>query len=250
MLKSTIYGEADVLVSLLTRRAGRIRAVAKGAMRSKKRFMNCLDLFGLVWVSLEDKGRDLLRLDSCDLISRPEMGGDAFRLGLACLAVEAADMFCPEQEPAPIIYSLLAQTLELLPGHSRPKDLCLTFLLRLLHESGFGPAMEGCLSCGLPLDKAGRLGLHPLAGGLICENCKPDLPALSQGAIRTVIRCQQAETESLPRLSFPAAELDRIFQLTGLSLTARSERELKSLAYLRKLKSGNLKNGRSSRARL
>ena len=96
ILGSRVYGEADQLVTLYTPSQGKLRALAKNAKRSKKRFMNCLDDYGLVQVELVRKtGRGLDLLDSCRLLARPPVGADPLHLGLAGLACEAVRIYSP-----------------------------------------------------------------------------------------------------------------------------------------------------------
>lgn len=246
VLHSRLHGEVDKLLSLLTRRAGRVRAVAKGGARSKKRFMNCLDPLGRVWISVEDRGRDLVRLDSCRLIARPGLAADPFRFGLAGLAVEVCDVFCPESEPMETVYHALAAVLAGLAGHDRPLDLTLAFCLRLLHESGFGPTVDGCLICGRPADKGQGFSLDPEAGGLICTSCRDDSRPLSRGAVRTIRLCQTMAPSALGRIRFPRAETAVVFNLVGHTLAHVAGREIKSLAFVRET-APRSQTGRTSR---
>ena len=42
------FGESDLLVTFFTPDKGQLKGVAKGARKSRKRFVNCLDVFSLV----------------------------------------------------------------------------------------------------------------------------------------------------------------------------------------------------------
>jgi DNA repair protein RecO len=46
-------GESDLLVTFFTPQRGRLKGVAKGARKSRKRFVNALDLFSLVTMDIQ-----------------------------------------------------------------------------------------------------------------------------------------------------------------------------------------------------
>ena len=52
VLRSFIQGESDLILSFMTRDHGKVRAIAKGAMRSQKRFMGQFLLFQHLELSL------------------------------------------------------------------------------------------------------------------------------------------------------------------------------------------------------
>ncbi len=236
ILGSRVFGEADQLVTLYCRNRGRMRALAKNAKKSKKRFMNCLDDFGLVQAGLVQKsGRDLARLDSCRLIARPGVGGDPFLLGLAGLAVEAVDIYCPEGQRDQDLFVALRTILFGLTRNSRPVGLCLAFLLRLLHQSGFGPNLESCLKCGRGLDDLSWARFDQQTGGLTCRSCASRGPHVSLGGLKTVRLCQQIDPANLGRIRFPQKDEELIFDLTGSYLAHTAGREVRSLSFLEKV---------------
>ena len=69
ILRSFPLGEADRLVSFLSRSEGRMRGVASGARRTKSRFGSTLQLFSYVRIWFyERETRDLVRINQCELI--------------------------------------------------------------------------------------------------------------------------------------------------------------------------------------
>jgi len=74
ILHAIPYGEADQIVTLYTLDFGKVKGIAKGAKRSRKRFGNTLETCSYVSVSFfEKETADLVRLSHCDLI-RPFAG--------------------------------------------------------------------------------------------------------------------------------------------------------------------------------
>src|SRR5438093_12988135 len=98
VLRSQPLGESDRIVTFLTRSAGKVRAVAKGARRSKRRFGSNLEPLSRVRLHyFEREGSDLARIEAADLLESfyrlqedPERGAI-----LACMA-EGADALARE----------------------------------------------------------------------------------------------------------------------------------------------------------
>ena len=66
------FGESDKIVSFLTENHGNFTGIAKGAFRSRKRFVNSLEPFSLVNLSFQDRAHDNLSfLLAADLIQGP-----------------------------------------------------------------------------------------------------------------------------------------------------------------------------------
>ncbi len=73
------YGEADLIIDFFSSQWGRMRGIAKGAKKSKKRFVHCLE--PLNWVRLnffEKQNNSLVRIDQGELIH--PFSGDSKRL--------------------------------------------------------------------------------------------------------------------------------------------------------------------------
>ena len=57
------YGESDKIVTFFTKDFGKVKGIAKGARRSKKRFQNALDLFShLRLIFFDREGMGLVRV--------------------------------------------------------------------------------------------------------------------------------------------------------------------------------------------
>ena len=72
VLRTYPFHEADLLVTLFTRAEGKIRGVAKHAMRSRRRFGGALEPLTYVMAHWQEKEKqELARLDSFDILSSP-----------------------------------------------------------------------------------------------------------------------------------------------------------------------------------
>jgi DNA repair protein RecO (recombination protein O) len=189
VLRTQKLGEADRIVTLLARRAGRVRAVAKGVRRTKSRFGARLEPFTHVDLLLYT-GRSLDVITQADTV-RPygkPFATDYPRYTAGTAMLETAEKFTPvEKEPAMRQFLLLVGGLRALgEGAHDPRLVLDAYLLRSLAVAGFAPALDQCAVCGtrVPLarDDAGaspqastpRHGFWFSigAGGLVCRDCR------------------------------------------------------------------------------
>src|ERR1700728_4279498 len=161
VLRTQKLGEADRIVTLLTRQNGRVRAVAKGVRRTKSRFGARLEPFTHVDVLIHP-GRSLDVITQAEVI-RPygaPLAGDYPRYTAGTAMLETAERFTPmEKEPALRQLLLLIGGLRALGGAEHDSPLVLdAFLLRSLAVAGYAPALEECARCGASAGARARPG--------------------------------------------------------------------------------------------
>ena len=173
VLRTQKLGEADRIVTVLTRRHGKVRAVAKGVRRTKSKFGARLEPFSHVDLQFYT-GRTL------DIVSQAESiraygqsivtDYPAYTAGTAVL--ETADrLTAEEKEPSLRMFLLVIGALRTLAEGEKPPGLVLdAFLLRAMSVAGWEPALGDCARCG-------EVGPHRHfsvpAGGTVCPSCRP-----------------------------------------------------------------------------
>ena len=173
VLRVQKLGEADRIVTLLTRRHGKVRAVAKGVRRTRSRWGARLEPFNHVDVQCYT-GRSLDIVTQAQTVDAFGAGiiGDYPRYTAGCAVLETADRLVAEEgEPALRVYLLLVGAIRALAGRERDASLVLdAFLLRAMTHAGWAPAINDCARCAEP-------GPHPAfnvqAGGAVCPSCRP-----------------------------------------------------------------------------
>jgi DNA repair protein RecO (recombination protein O) len=181
VLRTQKLGEADRIITLLTRQNGRVRAVAKGVRRTKSRFGARLEPFTHVDVMVHP-GRSLDVITQAEVI-RPygaPLAGDYPRYTAGTAMLETAERFTPmEKEPALRQFLLLIGGLRALgetgddEKGEEPRESRLVldaFLLRSLAVAGYAPALEECARCGAR-DTA-LTAFAVAAGGMVCAGCR------------------------------------------------------------------------------
>jgi DNA repair protein RecO (recombination protein O) len=178
VLRTHKLGEADRIVTFLTRDNGKVRAVAKGVRKTKSRFGGRLEPPSHAQLLLY-QGRELDIVSQAETIDhfRP-VRDDLDRLGRAVSMLEAADQLALEREPNARLYEMLVGALRALSDQDAPLVLA-GFFLKVLALEGFRPQVEACVVCG---------GDGPLVswaieeGGLRCAAHRQG-PALSAEAV-------------------------------------------------------------------
>ena len=173
VLRTQRLGEADRIVTLLTRGRGRIRAVAKGVRRTGSRFGARLEPFGHVDLQLHE-GRSLDTVTQAESLHSygAELSGDYPRWTSGTAMLEAAERLTPvEREPAVQQYLLLVGGLRTLVDNTHDASLVLdAFLLRSLAIAGWSPSFWDCARCAAP---GPHRAFSITGGGTLCQACRP-----------------------------------------------------------------------------
>lgn len=171
VLRTHKLGEADRIVTLLTRRHGKIRAVARGVRRTASKFGARLEPFMVADLQLYE-GRTLDVITQAESLGSygAEISRDYAAYTAANAMVETADRVT-EAEGSLQQYLLLVGALRSLSRHEHGTGLTLdSYLLRALSLAGWAPSFQDCARCGQP-------GPHTAVvvqlGGVVCDDCAP-----------------------------------------------------------------------------
>lgn len=173
VLRVQKLGEADRIVSLLTRRNGRVRAVAKGVRRTNSRFGASLEPASHVDVQCY-VGRSLDIVQQAETITPygAQIVADYARHTAGMAVLETAERLTSEErEPSMRLYLLVVGALRTLARDEHVPTMVLdAFLLRSMAVAGWEPALAGCALCGSP---GPHRGFSVPAGGVVCAGCRP-----------------------------------------------------------------------------
>jgi len=149
--------EADRLVILFTRDEGKVRGVAASAARSRRRFGGKLERLSRVNVRyFEKEGRDLVRVDACDLLEESfTLHQDLDSAALLAYVAEVVDTFVHEREADPRYFRLVGSLLSALRGGADRRLLARYFQIWTLRLHGLMPDLEACGGCGAALARSG-----------------------------------------------------------------------------------------------
>jgi DNA repair protein RecO (recombination protein O) len=177
VLRAHKLGEADRIVTFLTHRHGKVRAVARGVRRTSSKFGGRLEPFSHVDVQFV-QGRNLdivAQVETLHSYAAP-LTDDYQRYTAGEVMLETADrLVAEERTPALRQYNLLLGAVRVLGEGTtdgpRPGAVVLdSYLLRALSAAGYAPALGGCARCGA---EGPQEWFSPSGGGMVCLDCRP-----------------------------------------------------------------------------
>lgn len=171
VLRTHKLGEADRIITLLTRENGVVRAVAKGVRKTSSRTGARLEPFSMVDVQLH-RGRNLdvvTQVETMNPYGR-QLAADYPLFTCGTVMVETAERLAGE-DAATQQYLLLVGALHALAHRRHPAQLVLdSYLLRALAIAGWAPSFHDCAVCGAT---GPHRAFHIDSGGAVCEECRP-----------------------------------------------------------------------------
>lgn len=239
VLKTLSYSDSDLIVTFYTRNFGKLTAIARGARKSRKRFVNVLEPFCCSSLLFSRKQRDQLAwLESCQMINEfPEIRKSLDRTLLASYLIDLVDHFSIEEKPGRELFELLRSFLLLIEEGDTSERLLRFFEIRHLKLTGYAPALDCCMICKAPLNPQQRYVFNIAQGGLHCRSCyttpaAPDVLPISVGTIKTLLLGREIETEKMKRILFSGQTARESKSLLSLFIGHILGKELKSLKVL------------------
>ncbi len=174
VLRTWPFHEADLLVSLFTREQGRVKGVARHAMRSRRRFGGALEPMTHVRATYSERPKqELVRLDSFEIVTSPLTRAIDYErtAGLELIAEVLEEL--PEGAVDDAVFRLAVAVLEELQvGRvGVPVTYFCLWMSRLL---GWMPELGHCVVCGLDLTardgRGGGVWYSATSDGVTCED--------------------------------------------------------------------------------
>lgn len=231
VLKTSLFGEADLIVTYLTKDRGILKAFAKSPRKVKSRFGSSLEPLTCSHISFWGKeDSHLPRLVQSDII----YPFDSLRTSLErFLSVsemfELALHFVPERDANSRVYSLLVHTLRAMEEDQQSGLLMLYYKLRLLEMVGYLPGMNTCGRC----TREGNI-YYLSSGTVLCRSCAGDHgPAtmISPAAARLCATLLEWDVRKLGRIKPADAIIQELTVLLDEHITYLSERTLKTRTF-------------------
>ncbi|MGH2669785.1 MAG: DNA repair protein RecO [bacterium] len=190
VLRRRDLGEADRLVTVLSRDRGKLTVVAKGARRPRSRLGGRLEPPSR-FRALVAEGRSLDIISQVEVLdAQAPLRDDLDRMGATAVVLELADRALADRHAHPEVYRLLVDALGLLRAGAAdpaPDMAGLWFAARLLVLTGHRPATGRCAVCGRRI--RGRPAWSATLGGCLDDACRgrdPRATSMTPGAAALV----------------------------------------------------------------
>ena len=209
VIASFPYKEADRIVTIFSRERGKLRVLAKGALKGKSSLRGfCQPPRHCRLALVQGRG-------SLDILTQGEMIEPFLGLHNALLPIayshyisELLNAGLPEGKVAEPVFYLALAAYSLLEFGNDPALALRFFQLRYLALLGFAPNLSLCVHCGRRTVGADFV-LSPARGGLLCASCamasESALPLLSPGTVKTMQILAEGDLRLLSNLRISAA---------------------------------------------
>ncbi len=191
VIKTKVTGESDLIVFVLTRSRGILRAFAKGARGMKSKLHAGCSLFSYCNFSFTEKN-EVYHINEADVKELFfSLREDMPKMTLAQYFCEVLLKTVPEGESEEEYLRLTLNALYLLCGDRRPILLIkAVFELQIAVLSGYAPPIHACAECGA--FETDIMYFNCLTGDLLCKNCgrrgdAPDVPLAVVAAMRHIV---------------------------------------------------------------
>ena len=150
VLRTYNLAEADRIVLCLTRDAGLIRAVAKGARRMKSRFGAALEPFTFIKLDFYEKeNRELVTISQVEILkSNFDLATHPDSTDALAYIAELVSEFAPPHEANDKLYRMVKACVDALASFAdRPDMVVRYFEVWLLRLAGLFPDLRDCAEC-------------------------------------------------------------------------------------------------------
>ena len=241
VLRTWPLQEADLIVSLFTRDYGRLKGVAKSALKSRKRFGGALEPMTVVRVWFAERaGQELVRLDQMEIMRSPLSARvDHTRMAVLSFYAEVLDEALPEHDPQETVFRLLLSVLEQTRAAEsdvvQPWMALTYFSLWMTRLMGLLPDIGRCTVCGEPL-RADEISFSRYADGLFCRlHGNGNGSVLSADSWQLAQRMLRAPVAAFAGEAWPRRRAQDLRRFAVQSLERHLERRLRTWEALGKL---------------
>jgi DNA repair protein RecO (recombination protein O) len=250
VLRTWPVNEADLIVSFLTRDYGRLKGVAKSALKSRKRFGGALEPMTVARAWFAERPRqELVRLDQLEIVRSPLSAPvDHVRLAVLSFFAELLDEALPERDPQETVFRLLLAVLEQTTAQTTAQSeiaepqssvsgngpwMPLTyFTLWMTRLMGLLPDIAHCTACGEALTP-GEASFNSLADGLFCALHRGGTASpLSTDSWQLAQRMLRAPASAFAAEPFPRRRAQDLRRFTLQALERHLERRLRTAEAL------------------
>lgn len=238
VIRKLNLGEADKILTVLTRDRGKIRILAKGVRRPKAKLTGFADLFQYNdWILAEGRNWDIVT--AATTVER-FVGDDTTlsQVGLMYYIGELTDKLIEETQTVPGSFELLRETLAYIKRHPQSGSPRAYFEMKLLTVLGFAPELKQCVVGRHALNEDEPIYFSTRLGGLVSENHRiaDDLAKpISVSGVKWLRLLQQYPLEAVDKITIEPTVAKETNQLLGDFVEYATEVKTKSLAVMSQL---------------
>lgn len=234
VLKRMNFGEADRILTILTERFGKVKAIAKGVRKGKSKLAGHLEPFMLIDLQLHE-GKTFYIVTGAEISSDfPEIHNELKKTSQAFYLAELIDKFLPEHQKSEEVYYLFCSALKYLNENEKSLFLRI-FELKIIEASGFHPELYECVHCKNKLEDESNFW-DAVEGGVICGDCQKKFQhgkSVSNQLIKLLRLIEKSDFVILHKLKISDALEIEVEEILSGYIQSVLEKELRSKGFMK-----------------
>ncbi len=231
VLKTSLFHEADLIVTYLTKDYGLLKVFAKSPRKIKSRFGSSLEPLTHSWISFWGKQDAALpKLTQADIIhSFESLRSSLHSFLMISEFIELTMNFLAERDVNRKAYALFLSTMCSLEKEHATNLISLFYKIKFLDIVGFLPKLDACGRCG----DAGEI-FYISHGTILCKKCSGGAVSsyrLSKGGMKFYAHLLSWELPYLTRLKPAEAIVTEISSLVDEHMKFILQKTFKTAAF-------------------
>ncbi len=237
ILRTQELGESDLLVSFITPEWGRKKAIAKGAKKSKKRFVNALASFYHVNIEIMNPKKGKLPLVSSARLINSYRGltQEYKRVCIASFIIELTETLFPIGAGDKRIFNLLRESLNSLSKDDNYHLIPIVFEIKAMAIGGFRINIDECSICKRIYTGKGRAIFRADRGGIVCMGCDKESqnkPGMEPETVKLLKMIYDFPFNQAKELRLSKSAYDELIEVIKAHRDYRLELPIRTWKYL------------------
>jgi|YelNatPaOPRAMG01_1025707.scaffolds.fasta_scaffold01254_17 DNA repair protein RecO (recombination protein O) len=175
IIRKIKYLESDLIVTVFSKTEGKLKAIVKGGINSKKRFPGAFEVGNIGEFGFTEKSPyHLMMLNHAKINNYLiHIKNDYEKIVMLFYILSITDAMLAEHQKHQSLFDILVQTLQFLESNKSLNKIRLFYELHLLKETGLLPAIEKCELCGTPF-MDNNVNYIIKTGKWVCNACVPN----------------------------------------------------------------------------
>lgn len=171
VLRSVIYKDSDAILTLFTKKMGKISVYAKNVRKLNHSSMASSQVFayGIFQLKVSEKMMNLVSFDLKE--NYYSLTGSIDRTFLAYYMAELTEQVLIENQTNNRLFFALISCLDSLKTSNSFFVIKVFYQIKVLFYFGVKPEVSKCITCGIDINSSVNFYFHMQDGGLCCENC-------------------------------------------------------------------------------
>ena len=237
VIKRMNFGEADRILTILTERFGKVKAIAKGVRKTKSRLAGSLEPFMISELQLHEGKSFFIVTGSVIGEDFPSVHNNLQKTSQAFYIGEIADKILQENQRVNGVFEIFSEALEEIE-QSGSEFLLRIFELRIIEASGFKPELYQCVHCKEKV-MPGDNFWDSVEGGIICQSCQQKFhhgKRISDDLIKIFRLIDRGEYNLLKRVNLKKEVENEAETVLNEYIKSILERDIKSITFLKQVR--------------